>query len=435
MKQCDTTIGKKLGVTPNSKIENLPLTSYGFYKDIFFNPRKGDLMFPFEDYRKIFTSGSMGKPKTFLIPMTGIWNNLRKTGLTMLYLFTHDGEKIRFKVGDTMYRNAPPGSYYSTHIVSAQENRNLQWVKQTPPLELTFQEKVDYFVEHHEEIDIAYMTVTTLLDEVYPRIGKPFKLKGFITSDRAAGVLKDEIKKVTGSYPKVIYGSTETFVSAFPSIEHPGSFILDWRIVYPEFIPEDSAVSLEEEMITDPPETVSLLDVKPGKRYQYISTPYLNDMTRYIMPDILECISIGDKILGTDIPVFKYYSRLDRLIAISNFTRISEDELMMALKNADIPWVDFTARSEIHGVKEYLVLYLELSEDMNIEEITDRIHQALLSIDRDWRDLTEFLKYIPLKIQPLSRGTFQRYLATKSGVPRITRIGMREDRLETLLKG
>jgi len=102
-----TSIGRKMGVTSGSSVENLPLTTYDFYKPYFANPNPGDLMYPIEDYVKALTSGSMGKPKTFLLPKKGIWDNLTKTGLSFMFLSTHDGDKFCFEVGDSVYRNIP----------------------------------------------------------------------------------------------------------------------------------------------------------------------------------------------------------------------------------------------------------------------------------------------------------------------------------------
>jgi hypothetical protein len=77
-----TTIGKKLGIRPDSSIEELPLTSYGFYRDFFENPHEGDFIYPLDDYVKVFTSGSMGRPKNFLVPKKGMYHNITTTGLS-----------------------------------------------------------------------------------------------------------------------------------------------------------------------------------------------------------------------------------------------------------------------------------------------------------------------------------------------------------------
>lgn len=429
-----TKIGREIGVTPQSSINKLPLTSYDFYRKYFVNPREGDFLYPLNDYVRTITSGTMGKPKTFLLPKSAIWDNIKKTGLSNILLHTHDGEKTTFEIGDTYYRNIPGGTYLSGFLTDTLKNQSSVLVKQVPDTSLSFHDKVEYFIENYRDIDIAYMTVTTLLDEVYPRIGKPFYLKGFVTADRSAGVMKEEIKEITGNYPKVTYGSTETMLSALSSIEYPGSFFFDWRILYCEFLPEERAMSLVQAKVEDPPETVPLMEVEVGKRYQFIATPFKNDMTRYVTSDVFECVSKGDSILGTELPVFKFFARTDKLVVLHNFTRIGEEELIYVLKEANIPFIDFTVREELKEAKEYMVMYLEISSAMKVEDITRLLHQELMKFDKDYRDLMNFFKYTPLIVHLLPRGAFKRYLRRKRGQPRIERIGMREALFKELLE-
>lgn len=430
-----TKIGKDLGVTSGSSIEKLPLTSYNFYTKYFTDPHEGDFLFPLDDYVQAYTSGSMGKPKAFLLPKSAIRDNLLKTGLSFMFLATHDGKKTNFEVGDVVYRNAPGVSYISGLLSDTFDKQSSGWVKQVPDINMSFHDKVEYFISHYREIDVAYMTTTTLMDEIYPRIGEPFHLKGFITQDRSASVLKDKIREITGHYPKVSYGSTETLLSALPSIEHPGCFFFDWRIVYCEFLPEEVSMSSETDVSEKSVETVPLMDVSVGRRYQLVATPFKNDLTRYMTPDILECVSKGDSILGIDLPVFSFFGRTDRLVVMHNFTRIAEEELIKVLNEAAVPYVDFTVKVELDGSREYMVMYIEPKSSLDVEGVTSLLHQTLIGVDKDYRDLTNFMKYRPLKVRPLPRGAFKRYLRRKDGVPRIERIGMREDRLKELLSG
>lgn len=430
----ETSIGKKLGITSHSSLEKLPVTSYSFYRKYFESPQEGDFLYPLNDYVKVTTSGTMGKPKTFLLPRTGLWDNLKKTGFTAMLVSTHDGEKITFEIGDVAYTNVPGSTHLSTYLTDLGAEQNRGWVVQCPDPRLPFQSKVDFFVENYDKIDIAYMTVTSLLDEIYPRIGKPFHLKGFWTQDLSAGILKEKIKKITGNYPKVTYGSTETMYVTIPSIEHPGCFLFDWRVVYPEFVPEEEKIILDQPVLNETPETTSMLDLEVGKKYQLIVTPFKNDLVRYAMPDILKCVDKSDDILNTQTPVFSYYARADKLVVLHNFTRIVEEEIIQVLNDAEIQFVDFTARREPEGARDYIVIYLELASPMPHIEVYSRIHERLLEFDKDYRDLTNYLKYVPLRIRLLPRGTFGSYLRTKMGMPRIVRIEMSDESLTELLK-
>jgi hypothetical protein len=429
-----TTIGNGLEINEKSSINNIPITNYGFYNKFFEKPHEGDFIYPIKDYVKLITSGTMGKPKIVLMPRIALWDNMKKTGLSTMLLLTHDGNEVTLEIGDVFYTNIPGGSHMASSLTAMGVKQNRGWIIQCPDNNLPFQQKVDYFVDNYQKIDVAYMTVTTLLDEIYPRIGEPFHLKGFITLDRSARILKENIKKVTGTFPKAIYGASETLACSLPSIEHSGAFFFDWRIIYPEFIPEEKKVSLRIPSIEDPPETVKLMDVKTGNRYQIIGTPFKNDMIRYALPDILTCIAKKDDVLNIEVPIFTYFSRADEVIVLHNFTRIVEEELMQAFKESDIPFVDFTARRELEGTREYMTIYLETSSNLNIEKMVKRLHESLVRIDSDWRDLTDFLKYIPLKIKKLPKKAFQRYLENKKGLPKIERIKMKEENFQNIIK-
>lgn len=434
-KLSNSNIGKKIGAEKSNNIKDFPLTGYAFYEDFFRNPNEGDFIYPLNDYVRAMTSGTMGKPKTFLLPRKGLKSNINLTGPSLFLIGTYDGNKSTLEADDVIYTNTPEGSYFTAHVKAAHGKGGTSFGKVVPPNanSMTFQQKVDYFIDHHSEIDIAYMTVTTLLEEVYPEIGTEIPLKAFFTQDLSAGPLKERIKKITGGYPRTVFGSTESMMSNLPSLEHPGGFLFDWRVIYPEFIPEKERV--EVNIVTqEAPEILTLDEVEVGKCYQFIATPFYNDMTRYVMPDIFECIDSGDDLLNSETPVFKYHSRADQLLVLHNFTRINEEEIIDAMVLADIPFVDFTIRKEMDGSREYMGLYVELSSDISESEITERLNSVLMENDKDWRDLVNFLKFVPIKVNKLAKGSVNRYLQNKDGVPRLARIDLREELFNELLK-
>ena len=428
-------IGKKLGITRSTPIEKVPLTAYNFYFPFYKNPHEGDFMYPLAEYIRNQTSGTMSRPKVYLTPRKGILKNLKTTVPSILFISSYDGEKYQFNFGDTIYTNLPSIASLSSTARDTLSSKQSTMVRMVPEQarEMSFQQKVDYFVENYRQIDVAYMTITTLLDEIHNRIDGPIPLKSFITTDISAAPLKERIKDITGTYPSTLFGSTEMMVATVPSREYPGGFIFDWRVVYPEFIPLDRAVDIEIDSLIEFEEVIPCSEVEVGKRYQIVATPFYNDITRYVMSDVLECTSLGDDVLNTNLPVFSYYARSDHLIVLHNFTRINEEELVKILADAKIPFVDFTTRMELDGSRDYMVLYIEFSDDISVEEATKRINEHLKNFDKDWRDLITMLKYIPLKVVPLAKGSFRNFLKKKSGTPKVTRIGMRDDRFKLLI--
>jgi len=427
-------LGKKLGADENP-IKKLPLTGYEYYTPFYKNPTEGDFMYPMSEYVRTYTSGTMGKPKVYLASRSGIKEDLKRAGLSLFFICTHDGEKSRLEIGDTIYANLPGGNFLAAFMGDSFKKNQSSILRLVPENsnEMSFQDKVEYFIKSYRDVDIAYMTVTTLMDEIVPKINDQVYLKGFITQDISANPLKEDIKRVTGNYPKTLYASTETLLTGLPSIEYPGAFFLDWRTIYPEFVAEEDALDSNTAMVEDPPEILSMMDLQVGKRYQFIATPLYTDVTRYVMPDIFECIAQGDEVLGCSIPIFRYYTRSDKLVVLHNFTRISEEEMLMILKNAEVPFVDFTIRIDPEGAKEFMHIYLELSQPVEHDELYNKVNASLLQFDKDWRDLVNYLKYNPLKITTLSKDSFKKFLRRKEGMARVARIGMTDEQFKLLI--
>lgn len=434
-KSSTRTIGKNLGLTSSSKIESCPVTGYNYYYPFFIEPKAEYFIYPLNDYVQSQTSGTMGKPKTYLLPWSGIANNIKTTGPSIFTVASYDGDKYTLKFGDTMYTNVPGGTFISSFILDISKKSQSSLFKQVPENRnnMTYHEKVEYFIKHHHEIDMAYMTVTALLDEIKTNVEDKISLKAFLTLSTSAGPLKETIKDFCGVYPSVTFGSTETILCTVPSPGNPGGFFFDWRAVYPEFIPEEKALDNLVPVTNEVPETVHMLEVEKGKRYQLVVTPYNNDLVRYVMPDIFECMNTGDDMLGSVLPVFKYYARSDKLLVLENFTRINEEEMVQVLANARIPFIDFTVQKELIENKDYMVIYIELSEPMSEPEIVQKIHEEFIDFDKDYRDLSDFMKYVPVKVRLLPRGSFTNYVKNKGGQPKVTRIGMRKERLQSLL--
>jgi hypothetical protein len=175
--------------------------------------------------------------------------------------------------------------------------------------------------------------------------------------------------------------------------------------------------------------------VKVGETYQVVYTSLDAELTRYNLFNAFKCVGKGDDVLGIDHPVFKFHARLEKTISLHNFTRISEDELIIALRENQIPFVEFTAREEIENGLEFLKIYIETTEDKSEEEIQELIHKWLYNTDRDYKDLVDFYGYLPIKISLMPQGVFAKYLSTKvAAVSKVDRIKMRDEDFKKLMK-
>jgi len=422
-----TAIGKKLGLRKGVKFEELPITDYHFYEPFFNNPTMDAFLHPVNEYLKVRTSGTSGSEKWFMLHKESFPKMFRETGLPFLMSLFHDGEKITLEYGDTLFVNMAPRPFIGgLHISMTKGGYGL--INIVPNINLSYKEKTQYFIDNYKDIDGAVMLASTLISQIIPAISKPVKLKGLSVFDSGiAEIYKKEIEEFCGVPPKSAYGSTEIgFTAGIPSIQYPLGFILDWRRGFFEFLPVKKG-SVETV------EPLRLNEVRLGEVYEVIYTSLDGELTRYRTRDSFKCIAKSDDIIGTEHYVFKFHSRLEKTIAIHNFTRLSEDELLAALKEAKTPFVEFTCRIEVENGMEYLAIYIEQTGKMLAEKIEKAIHSYLYENDKDYRDLVDFFAYNPIKVRLVPKGTFARYLEQKiAGVAKVERIGMAEEEFEKL---
>ena len=424
-----TLIGKKLGIRSGVKLEDLPVTEYDFYEPFFKSPAGDAFMYNIEDYERVRTSGTGGTEKWFMIPKFSL-SRCWETGLASLFAMFHDGERVNFRFGDTVYVNVAPRPFLGGSILLRADRGTYGIVRLVPNINLSFKDKVWFFIANHAKINGAVMLASTLVSQIMHEVDGRLSLKGLLTLDsQIADVYFNEIADFAGVPPKTAYGTTEALNCTIPSVEHRLGFIFDWRRGIFEFIPVgDDVVKAERETL------IPITDVEVGKTYQLVYTSIEGEITRYRIPDALTCVAKGDSAIGTDYPIFKFHSRLEKTISLQNFTRISEGEILSALTESKIPFVDFTARVQIEGGLEYLALFVECWREMSADEVEKLIHSYLYKSDRDYRDLVDFFGYVPLKVYILPRGSFMKYMEMKKASwGKVERINMREEDFRRLL--
>jgi hypothetical protein len=383
-------------------------------------------MYPLEDYLRVRTSGTTGKEKWFLIPQQAIKNSFRRTGLLALLASFHNGEKIDLEYGDVAYVNVSPRPFLGGAILSS--SGDVGFIKIVPNFDLSYRDKINYFVSNYEQIDTATLHASTLISQIMPAIGKPISLKGISVRDSQVGEMyKEKIKEFVGCYPKTSYGSTETLICSFSSVQHPLGFIFDWRQGIAEFRPIKNNVPVDE--------LIGMDEVKVGGLYELVFTSFETEITRLDTKDTFICVAMGDDALGINYPAFKFKGRIEKALSVQNFTRITEDELMKAFQNAGVSFVEFTAKTEIENGFEHLAIYVEVyQEDLTAEDVKEKIHGQLCKIDQDYEALVDFFEYVPLQIHLMPRGAFSKYMQERPGMPNVDRINMADEEFRKLLK-
>jgi hypothetical protein len=159
------------------------------------------------------------------------------------------------------------------------------------------------------------------------------------------------------------------------------------------------------------PQTFMMNEVQPGREYVLVGTNFHGGaLVRYILGDLVKIISLEDPIAGVRLPQAVVVSRIDNVIDIGGFTRLTEKTIWQAIEASGVPYEEWMARKEYRGKEPILHLYLELKDSSRAtDDIAEKIHVSLRQLDEPYRDLEEIAGLKPLFVSLLSKGTFRRY--------------------------
>jgi hypothetical protein len=106
-----------------------------------------------------------------------------------------------------------------------------------------------------------------------------------------------------------------------------------------------------------------------------------------------------------------FYSRVDDLIDIAGFTRLTEGIIWQAIERSGVAYKDWAVRKEVRE-KPVLHLYIELGQNGHTtdEQVASSVHQQLKKLDGDYANLESFLGLMPLEVTLLPDNAFQGYM-------------------------
>jgi hypothetical protein len=236
-----------------------------------------------------------------------------------------------------------------------------------------------------------------------------WQLKGVVAGGTDTTVFRDKIKEMWGRYPLNLYVFTEGLVIAVQTWDYQGMTFLP-HLNFLEFIPEKESLRMREDP-TFQPEILMLDQLKAGENYELVITNFLGgSMVRYRNGDMVKITSLRNEQLNIDIPQMEFHSRVDDLIDIAGFTRLTERIIWQAIERSEVACKDWTARKETIEGTHKLHLYLELENGhMRGEEIALDIHNQLKKLDRDYANLESFLRLMPLDVTLLPDNAFLSY--------------------------
>jgi len=446
-------LGKKMPKSVSEFRERVPLTTYEDYVDFLIEKSEKDL--PKANYRWARTSGRSGKYLRKWIPLTDrMYERFGEVALTAMILSSCDYKgDVKIQTDDVLLMGTAPLPYTSGYV--SHSTQDLIDVRFVPPLEeaekMEFVDRIsagfnqgmeygiDYFYglasvlakmgERFEEGGTGKKSLSMLKPKVLGRLinglvksklqGRKmlpkdiWNLKGVMTGGMDTDIYREKVHHYWGKPPLEGYASTEGGMQSLQSWNYQGMTLFP-DVSFYEFIPfEEHLKNKEHPKYT--PKTLLMDEVTPGI-YEIVFTNLLGGvLMRYRVGDLINIVSLKDDEIGCNIPQFRFYSRGDDLIDISNMVRFNEKDIWYAIEETGAKYVDWTARKEILEGKSIVHIYLELKPDekKSLKAIEKTIEKSLKKNHPDFEGMEEILGGGNLKVTKLPEGAFNHYIESQ----------------------
>lgn len=238
-------------------------------------------------------------------------------------------------------------------------------------------------------------------------------IKGIICSGTDGTIYKDLIYDTWGRYPLNIYSSTEGGFIAMQTWDYK-DMVLTPSVNFLEFIPEKEYTKWQSDH-SYVPQTVLLDEVHAGNKYEVVISNFHGaPLVRYRTGDILEFTSMQNKELNINLPQVQFAGRVDDILDIGGFIRLSEPVIWQAISNTGIPYVDWTAAKELRENVPVLHLYIELKgqNSYNADDVAKIVYAELKKMDDDFMygNVEDILNMLPIEVTLLPVGAFENYI-------------------------
>jgi hypothetical protein len=224
-------------------------------------------------------------------------------------------------------------------------------------------------------------------------------------------IYREKIKHLWGRYPLDTYGGTESMLIAMQTWDYDTMTFIPY-MNFLEFMPEKEWKKWQKDPSYQP-DLLLLDEVQAGEIYVVVITNFLGGaFVRYSPGDAIMIKSLRNEKLNINTPQMLFDSRVDGIIDIAGFTRLTEKIVWQAIENSSLSYQDWAMRKEAAG-KPILHLYIEPKQGYSISETeaAKLIHEELKRLDNDYASLETMLGLNPLKVSVLSNGAFQAYIS------------------------
>ena len=453
LKKCKLGRSIMRGANPRSVEEfreQVPLTTYTDYEPFLLT--KNERALPAKPLFWQHTSGRSGEYPFKWVPVTARQFEEVRALLFACLAFSSCQQRgeIAYKLNDKfLYALAPP-PYTTGTLIHAAPNEVFNFLPPVKAAEgMSFEDRVQvgFKMALSEGLDLFFALSSVIVAigerfsqgggsiDIKPLLGKPkvmlrllkglaksklarrpmlprdiWTLKGLVSTGSDGSVFKEKVKEMWGRYPLDVYGGTEGIIMATQTWDYQGMTFIP-HLNFLEFIPEEESLRSRVDPFYQP-NTLLLDEVKPGEKYELVVTNFYGGaLVRCKLGDMIKITSLRNEQLNIDIPQMTFYARVDDMIDIAGFTRLTEKVIWQAIENTGLSYEEWTVRKEVRE-KPILHLYLELREngDVTEEQVAVSVHEQLTKLDAPYADLESFLGLRPLEVTLLPPSAFRGYM-------------------------
>jgi hypothetical protein len=193
-----------------------------------------------------------------------------------------------------------------------------------------------------------------------------WSLKALIAGGTDNAIYREKIKYLWGRYPLDTYGLTEGLLIAAQTWDYDTMTFIPYLNFF-EFMPETEW----NKWLMDKTYQADLLlmdEVQAGETYAVVITNFKGGaFARYFVGDSIKITSLNNEKLSISTPQMVFDSRIDGIIDVAGFTRLTEKIVWKAIENSALDYQDWAIRKEAIGDTPVLHLYIEPKQDNELQ--------------------------------------------------------------------
>lgn len=233
-------------------------------------------------------------------------------------------------------------------------------------------------------------------------------LKGLATTGTDTPVFRDRMRYYWGRNALETYAAAEVGIFAIQTWDYNDMTFVP-TTAFLEFMPEEEHLRLKADP-TYRPRTLLLDEVEVGKRYELVFTSLQGGpFVRYRIGDMMRVSALRNEVLGIDLPQIAVDARVDGIIDIGGFSRLTERAIERAIEETELAYEGWMVRKEVMGGEPVIHVYIELRDQGgSAEEARLAIHRSLKRLDHDYAAYEDMLGFQPMRLTMLPKGAFER---------------------------